>query len=105
MFRFKGTLNKEIHYFLVYRYTSSNCNLTNHGKTYCHFFVRDAGAYGCFNLTGKRLKNIQDSAVSDHLLQCHYTIDFDDFDVLSTDASKCNLLLKESLLIKCGISV
>ena len=60
---------------------------------------------GVSNLTGKRLKNIQGSAVSDNLLQCHYTIDFDHFDILSTDASKCNLLVKESLLIKGGISV
>ena len=60
---------------------------------------------GVSNLTGKRLKNIHRSAVSDNLLQCHYTIDFDHIDILSTDASKCNLLVKESLLIKCGISV
>ena len=33
------------------------------------------------NLTGKRLKNIKDSAVSDHLLQCNCTIDFDYFDI------------------------
>ena len=60
---------------------------------------------GVSNLTGKRLKNIQDSAVSDHLLQCHYTTDSDHFNILFTDASKCNLLVKESLLLKCGISV
>ena len=60
---------------------------------------------GVSNLTGKRLKNIQDSAVSDNLLQCYYTIDSDHFDILSTDASKCDLLVKESLLIQRGISV
>ena len=50
------------------------------------------------NLTGKRLKNIKDSVVSDHLLQCNCTIDFDHFDILATDVSKFNLLVKESLL-------
>ena len=53
-----------------------------------------------FNLTEKRLKNIKDSAVSDHLLQCNCPIDFDHFDILATDVSKFNLLMKESLLIK-----
>ena len=55
---------------------------------------------GASNLTGKRLKNIKDSAVSDHLLQCNCTIDFDHFDILATDVCKFNLLVKESLLIK-----
>ena len=45
-------------------------------------------------------KNIKDSAVSDHLLQCNCTIDLNHFDVLATDVSKFNLLVKESLLIK-----
>ena len=55
---------------------------------------------GVSNVTGKRLKNIKDSAFSDHLLQCNCTIDFDHFDILATDVSKFNLLVKESLLIK-----
>ena len=52
------------------------------------------------NLTGKRFKNMKDSAVSDHLLQCNCTIDFDHLDVLATDVSKFNFLVKESFLIK-----
>ena len=42
---------------------------------------------------------MKDSAVSDHLLQCNCTIDFDYFDVLANDFNKFNLLVKESLLI------
>ena len=52
------------------------------------------------NLTRKRLKNIKDSAVSDHLLHCNCIIDFDHFDILAIDVSKFNILIKESLLIK-----
>ena len=52
------------------------------------------------NLTGKRLKNIKDSAVSDHLLQCNCAMDFDHFDILATDLSKFNPLVKEILLIR-----
>ena len=56
---------------------------------------------GVSNLTGKRSKNIKDSAFSDHLLQYNCTIDFDHFEILATDAvSKFNLLVKEKLLIK-----
>ena len=56
---------------------------------------------GVSNLTGKWLKSIKDSAVSDHLLQCNCTIDFDHFYILVTDVCKFNLLVKERLLITC----
>ena len=52
------------------------------------------------SFSGKRLKNIKNSAVSDHLQQCNCTIDFDHFDILATEVSKFNLLVNESLLIK-----
>ena len=55
---------------------------------------------GVSNPTRKRLKKIKDLAFSDHLLQCNCTIDFDHFNILAPDVSKCNLLMKESLLIK-----
>ena len=99
-FQFKDTLNEKIRSFLVYRCTCSNCNITYYGKTYRRFSTRAAEHMGVSNLTGKRLKNIKDSAVSDHLLQCNCTIDFDHFDILATDVSKFNLLVKESLFFK-----
>ena len=43
---------------------------------------------------------IKQSAVSDHLLECNCSIDFDHFDILASDANKFRLLIKESLLIK-----
>ena len=67
---FKDTLNKKIRSFLVYIYTCSNCNVTYYDKTYHHFFARASKHMGVSNLTGKRLKNIKDSASLDHLLQC-----------------------------------
>ena len=53
------------------------------------------------NLLEKRLEIVKQSAISDHLLQCNYTINFDDFDVLAVESNKSKLLLRESLLIKC----
>ena len=99
LFRFKDSLNKKIRTF-VFRYTCSNCNVTYYGKTYRHFFTRAAEHMCVSNLTGKRLKNIKDSTVSDNLLPCNCAIDFDHFDILATDVSKFNHLVKESLLIK-----
>ena len=57
---------------------------------------------GFSNLTGKRLKCVKQSAVSDHLLECNCSIDYDHFVIviLPSDANKFRLLIKESLLIK-----
>ena len=51
------------------------------------------------NLTEKRVKNVKQSAVSDHLLQCDCSINFDNFDILPSETNNFRLLIKESLLI------
>ena len=50
------------------------------------------------NLTRKDLKNVKQSAISDHLLQCNCLINFVDFDILAADSSKFKLLIRESFL-------
>ena len=100
LFRYKDSLQKKIRSDIVYRYMCSNCKVTYYGKTYRHFFTRAAEYMGIPNLTGKRLKCVKQSAVSDHLLECNCSIDFDHFDILASDANKFRLLIKESLLIK-----
>ena len=100
LFRYKDSLQKKIRSDIVYRYMCSNCKVTYYGKTYCHFFTRAAEHMGISNLTGKRLKCVKQSAVSDHLLECNCSIDFDHFDILASDVNKFRLLIKESLLIK-----
>ena len=79
----------------------SNCKVTYYGKTYRHFFTRAAEHVGISNLTGKRFKCVKQSLVSDHLLECNGSIDFDHFDILASDANKFRLIIKENLLIKC----
>ena len=44
------------------------------------------------NLTGKRLKTVKRSAVSDHLLECNCGTDFDHFDILVSDAKKNSVI-------------
>ena len=99
LFRFKDTLDNKIRSDLVYRYTYSRCNATYYGKTYRHFFARHAEHIGISNLIGKRVRNVNESEVSDHLLQCDCTTDFDNFDILASDTNNFGLLMKESLLI------
>ena len=55
---------------------------------------------GISNLTGKRLKSVKHTTVSDHLLECNCSIEFDHFDILASDANKFRRHIKESLLIK-----
>ena len=89
LFRFKDPLEKKIRSGIIYRYTCSNCKVT-----------RAAEPMRISNLTGQRLKNVKQSAISDHLLQFNCAINFDDFSVLATDCNKFKLLLRESLLLK-----
>ena len=100
LLRFKYSLEKKILSGIVYRYTCSNCKVTYDGKTFQCFFTRASGQMGTSNLTGKRIKNAKELAISDHLLQCDSPINFDNFKILASDSNKFNLLIKESLLIK-----
>ena len=105
LFYFKDPLDKKIHSDLVYCYLCSSCNATSYGKTHLRFFTSAAEHMGMSNLTGKHVKNVKESLVSDHLLQCDCTIDFDHFDILASDTNSFRLLIKESLLIKYGKQV
>ena len=100
LFQFKDLLEKKIQSEIIYRYMGSNCKVTYCGKTFHHFYTGVVEHMGISNLTGKRLKNVKQPAISDHLLQCNCTINFDDFSILATDCNKFKLLLRESLLIK-----
>ena len=65
------------------------------------FFTFIPEHMGIFNLTGNLyLKSVKQSATSDHLLQCNYAINVDDFRILATDCCKFKLLLRKSFLIK-----
>ena len=96
LFHYKDSLQKKIRSDIVYRYMYSNCKVTYYDKTYRHFFTRAAEHMAFSNLIGKRLKWVKESAVSDHLLECNCSIDFDHFDILASEANKFRLLNKVS---------
>ena len=94
---FKDTFDKKILSDLVYCYSCSSCNATYYGKTFLDFFTRAAEHVGISNLTGKHVKNVKESAVSEHLVKWDYAIDFDHFvDILASDTNSFRLLIKES---------
>ena len=78
LFQFKDSVEKKICSGIIYCYTCSNCKVTYYRKTFQHFYTRAAEHMGISNLTGNHLKNIKQSAISDHLLQCNCAINFDD---------------------------
>ena len=57
---------------------------------------------GISSLTGKRVKSVKESAVSDQVLQCDCAIDFDHFNILDSGTNSFRHLIKKSLLIKRG---
>ena len=98
-FHFMDVLPKKLCSGIVYSFKYNSCNAIYYGKTKCHFYVRAAEHMGISHLTNKCIKNIKQSAISDHLLTCDCNINFDDFTILSKDSNNINLLIKESLLI------
>ena len=109
LFHFKDSLEKKIHSGIIYHYRCSNCNVTYYRKTFCHFYTRVTEHMRISNLRYCRLlnvfqafclKNVKQSAISDHPLQGNCTINFDNFDILAAECNKFKLLLMESLLIK-----
>ena len=51
-------------------------------------------------LTGKRLKRVKQSVVSDHLLECNHSNDFGHFDIIASDTNKLTVFIKKSLFVK-----
>ena len=79
LFQFKDPLEKKNCSGIIYLCTCSNCKVTYFGKAFHHFYNRVAEYMGISSLTGKLLKNVKKSAISDHLLQCNCAINFDEY--------------------------
>ena len=55
---------------------------------------------GCGSPISASVMCVKQSAISDRLLECNYTVNFDDFDILTEDSNKFILVPRESLLMK-----
>ena len=96
-FHFKELKNSALTLFVFLK--CNNCNAIYYGKTKRYFYVRAAEHMRTSRLTNKCLKNIKQSAISDHLLSFGCNINFNDFTIMSKDSSNINLLTKEKLLM------
>ena len=69
-FHFKHVLLKTLFPGIIYSIKRNSCNAIYYNKTKCHFYIRAAEYMGILHLTNKRLKNVEQSTISDHLLTC-----------------------------------
>ena len=79
--------------------------LSYFGKIERHLKVRASEHLGFTPLTGKRVTNLTQITISDHLLLTGHHRDYDNFTVLSHNANGFKLLIKESILISGDSSV
>ena len=80
---------------IVCSFKCNSCNAIYYSKTKRHFYVKATKPTGISHLANKRLKNVKQSALLDHLLTCDCNINFNDFIILSKDSNNINLLIKE----------
>ena len=100
LFSFKDKLPKHLLSGVVYKFTCSSYNATYIGKSLRHLKVRTSEHLSVSHLTGKRVISHQKSAISDHILEHDHPASFDNFSILTSDATNYMLEIKESLLIK-----
>ena len=91
-FHFQDVLPKKLCCGIVYSFKFNSCKAIYYGKTKHHFYVKAAEHMGIPHLPAKRLKNVKQSAISDHLLTCDCKINFDYFIILSKDDNNISLL-------------
>ena len=98
-FTFKDKTPSFLRSGIVYKFQCGSCNATYHCKTKRHFKVRMCEQLGISELTGKRVKDDDDSTIKEHLSFCNHTPDFEDFSILATNNNDFKVTLVESLLI------
>ena len=98
-FTFKEKIRSFLRSVIVYKFQCGSCNATYYGKTKRYFKVRMCENLGISALTGKIVKDDDDSAIKEHLLFCNHTPDYEDFSILATNDNDFKVMLMESLLI------
>ena len=86
-------LPKKLCPVIVYSFKCNSCNAIYYSKTKRHFYVRAAETMEILHLTNKRLQNVKQSDVSDHMRACDCNIDFNDLSIPSKDFDNINLLI------------
>ena len=86
LFKFKDSIPLYLRSHLIYKFQSSNCNITYYGETERHLKVRAGEHISTFPLTGKRVHSNKKSSVKDHCLLSGHVCSFGDFTVVNYES-------------------
>ena len=100
LFSFKDKIPRYLSSGVVYKFTCGTCNGTYIGKTKRHQKTRFCEHLGVSALTGKPVKTVKATAISEHRTTCPCAPTLDSFQIIGGDSNNWHLLLKESLLIQ-----
>ena len=78
---------------IVYKFKRGDCNATYCGKTKHHFKVRIWKYLGVSALTGKRVKEDNNSAIKKHHLSCNHSSGFEDLTILASSNNGLKITL------------
>ena len=98
-FTFEDNIPSLLRFDIVYKFQCCGSNATYYGKTKRHFKVKMCEHSGISALTGKRVKDDDESAIKEHFLFCNYAPDFENFSILATNNNDFKVALIESLPI------
>ena len=99
LFQFKDSILKELPSLLVFKFLSSNRNITYYGETERHLSARFGEHSSLSALTGKHVNNNKKLAVKYHCFFFNHMGLFKDFLILTYDSNPFKLLAKEFLLV------
>ena len=99
-FKFKDRVPEALQSNFVYKSKCGSCTASYYGKTYRHMKVRVSEHQGKSPRTGKRVKGTLSTSVRDHMLDCDYTVAWEDFSIIDRESNHYLLETKESLFIK-----
>ena len=100
LFSFKDKIPRYLTSGVVYKFTCGTCNGTYIGKTKRHQKTRFCEHLGVSALTGKPVKTVKTTAITEHRTTCPCASSFDSFKIIGGDSNNWHLLLKESLFIQ-----
>ena len=98
-FRYKCPIPKDLISDYVYKFQCGLCNDCYCGESIRHLDIRSGKHIGVSQLTGKKVKPSNSSAICDHLLYCNFLAFFYNSNVLAHGKKKYILEIKESRLI------
>ena len=98
-FTYKDKISSFLRSGIGYKLQCGGCSATYYSITKRHFKVSMCEHMGISALTGKRVKNDDDSAIKEHLLFCNHAPDFEAFSILANNSNDFKVKLMESLLI------